>query len=490
MIEIIYNDSENNGSSVIVKPPKNIRQIGTPKGRHKIYVEDYVYTFLHSSVFGKEGQRRAAVLLGKSEVSKELRYTFISGAISCDEFIFQEDGILFGENCWEYIYKEIKQYFDSLEIVGWFLELTGFPLELTNVMEAAHRKYFAGRDKLLFLSEPSEGEDVFFVYEQGSLQKKEGYYIYYEKNISMQEYMVCTREKMWEKDRDLFAFETEDMGKESSEQQSETSGQQSESSSQRQSETSGQQSELSGHRQSESSSQRRVESVGEPAEMSAAEQALQNYRAVFQQKKEVPTQRKMNMLLYTAAAAAMVILCVIGVTTINNYEKMKQVEQVLSVIAGAGQQKDGKEEAGEDDKEGHKIPVESVPGEVKEEQPDAQQSETPQPDAQQSETPQPDAQQPDAQQPDTQQPDTQNTGQTTADSGTSDTAAGTDTSQETATAAQIYLDQGYYIVQPGDKLELICKKIYRTTAMMDKLREVNDIEDADKIYAGQKLILP
>ena len=107
MIEIIYNDSENNGSSVIVKPPKNIRQIGTPKGRHKIYVEDYVYTFLHSSVFGKEGQRRAAVLLGKSEVSKELRYTFISGAISCDEFIFQEDGILFGENCWEYIYKEL-----------------------------------------------------------------------------------------------------------------------------------------------------------------------------------------------------------------------------------------------------------------------------------------------------------------------------------------------------------------------------------------------
>lgn len=65
---------------------------------------------------------------------------------------------------------------------------------------------------------------------------------------------------------------------------------------------------------------------------------------------------------------------------------------------------------------------------------------------------------------------------------------GSGESQETS--AKVYLDQGYYIVQPGDKLELICRKIYNTTAMMEKLCEANQIEDTDKIFAGQKLILP
>lgn len=56
--------------------------------------------------------------------------------------------------------------------------------------------------------------------------------------------------------------------------------------------------------------------------------------------------------------------------------------------------------------------------------------------------------------------------------------------------AQTYLAQGYYIVQKGDSLIGICKKVYQTAAMMDKLCEVNQIEDENAIYAGQKLILP
>lgn len=58
------------------------------------------------------------------------------------------------------------------------------------------------------------------------------------------------------------------------------------------------------------------------------------------------------------------------------------------------------------------------------------------------------------------------------------------------TEAQTYLNQGYYVVQKGDSLVGICKKIYQTTAMMDKLCEVNGIDNQDEIYAGQKLILP
>ena len=76
------------------------------------------------------------------------------------------------------------------------------------------------------------------------------------------------------------------------------------------------------------------------------------------------------------------------------------------------------------------------------------------------------------------------------------TAAGNASAENTQvpaaaqTEAQMYLSQGYYDVQKGDSLVGICRKIYQTTAMLDKLCEVNGIEDENAIYAGQRLILP
>lgn len=61
---------------------------------------------------------------------------------------------------------------------------------------------------------------------------------------------------------------------------------------------------------------------------------------------------------------------------------------------------------------------------------------------------------------------------------------------QTFSESEKYLSQGYYIVQAGDSLAGICRKIYHTTAMMDELCEINDIDDPDAIFAGQRLSLP
>ncbi len=456
MIEIIYKESGEKGDAVIVKPPKNIRQIGIPRGRHKIYVEDYVYTFLHSAAFEGECQKRAAVLLGKSEVSQDIRYTFISGAVSCEDFVFQEDGILFDESCWEYIYKEIKQYFDGQEIVGWFLGLTGFPLELTPMVEAAHRKYFTGRDKVLLLSEPAEQEDMFYAYEQGVLQRKEGYYIYYEKNLTMQEYMICSRERARERGIGTEdPFQLESLGRTGIAREAELTGQQD---GENQDRPRRQQEEPADHADRKPESSFTAE-TSEPEERITAEEAIQNYRNMLLERKQAVPSRKMSTFLYIAASAAMVILCVIGITTINNYEKMRQMQDTLAVFANFGRKDD-------DQKQQEGVVVETVPGEVTPENQQPVGSDGQQPvDGQQPADDQPTAGQP---------------------SDPADTAS----QPEVTAIGKTYVDQGYYIVEPGDKLELICKKIYQTTAMLDKLCEVNQIDNVDKIYAGQKLILP
>ena len=46
------------------------------------------------------------------------------------------------------------------------------------------------------LMEPQESEDAFFRYENNTMIRLEGYYLYYEKNTCMQNYMVEKNEKL------------------------------------------------------------------------------------------------------------------------------------------------------------------------------------------------------------------------------------------------------------------------------------------------------
>ena len=85
------------------------------------------------------------------------------------------------------------------------------------------------------------------------------------------------------------------------------------------------------------------------------------------------------------------------------------------------------------------------------------------------------------------QPATENNTAQQSDTQTNNATA--QTSAASSEAAQ-YLSQGYYIVQKGDSLVGICRKVYNTTAMMDKLCETNEIENPDAIYEGQYLTLP
>lgn len=54
MIEVIYKeDKEDQGT--VQEPfsmPRNVRQIGLANGDYRIYIEDYVYTFLYQSCRG------------------------------------------------------------------------------------------------------------------------------------------------------------------------------------------------------------------------------------------------------------------------------------------------------------------------------------------------------------------------------------------------------------------------------------------------------
>lgn len=198
MIEVIYKEEKQEGAD-IVSVPRNIRQIGFISGDCRIYIEDYVYTFLGRTASSEKilGSKEGctAVLTGEIKWQEGIAYVFVKGAILAKNMEAAREHIDFSEEIWADIHEEQEKYFENQEIVGWFFSQAECPVAATEVFTKAHVKNFGG-EKVLMLMEPVEREDGFFRYENGNLVRQRGYYIYYEKNPQMQAYMIDNNSDM------------------------------------------------------------------------------------------------------------------------------------------------------------------------------------------------------------------------------------------------------------------------------------------------------
>lgn len=462
MIEVIYNENPEDKSKgkTSLRLPKNIRQIGNTEEDFKIYIEDYVVTFLNQLTEKDLSKIRVAILMGDA-VESDARYLFISGAIYVEDIVVDGEGIHFTDNIWSRIYENIKEYFDTLEIVGWYLSVPGFPIEMNENIQKVHINQFAGNMKILMMHEPIEKDECFFRYENGMMKTIQGYYIYYEKNNLMQTYMIEHRS---EKEEIVVEEKTD--------------------------------------------------------------AATQHFRSLVQEKQEEIHKRKTMAFMYSVSSVLVMIVLVIGITMLNNYDKMSNMEKSLAILtknsiteeveqkqqaesqeiqlAEQVVQEDEPEEVPVNAGSGklHTVAVETVSGNV---EPVA--SEIPQ----QGETVQAtnDAKAVANQQAAAAENSTTST--VTQPSAVTEVPAVTDspvvTEQPVATQAPVPTEppatteppQGevqasaepqYYIIEKGDTLAKISLKIYNTKDMVSKICEVNEIEDVDKIFVGQKILLP
>lgn len=492
MIEIVCRENQlEEKEKPELNLPKNIRQMGSPKGRHKIYVEDYVYTYLHNQA--QKNTRCAAVLLGKSQVSKDIRYTFIYGAVECGQAVFQWENIYLDESFWQYIYEEEQHYFPDTDIVGWFVGEQGKEAVLSANIESAHRKYFAGRDKLLMLLDGVEQEELFYVYEQGYLQKKEGYYLYYEKNLPMQEYMVSKKEeerrnpKPPEEEEPLWRSPESDQEEEGSEWEA-LHKEIEELDNIKEIEEIPKVSEIKeGKEIEEISPEEKIfvkSSLEEPR--TEAEKALQSYRSMVLEKQGKRVEQHNKRFLYTAASFLMLVICVIGITTVNNYRKMKEVESVLYVMKNSVEKKKEPEAKAVSD-----VVVESIAAGVKPlDQQDKAEPEKKKGDEQKKEVKKREKAEGSASQQEVNQENIKQEEVPKEEAEKKETEKPKEGENQEAAAPPELPEPQYYTVQKGDTLESICQKVYQNKKMVPTLCQANGIENGDKILAGQKLLLP
>lgn len=193
MIEVIYKDEKQTakGNEESFNLPKNIRQIGIPNEKYRIYIEDYVYTFLKKIAEKAEEEEKgaAAVFTGEIKWNSGTGYLFIRGALTAEAGEISAEHVEFSDLTWQKLHEEIEHYFAGQEIIGWFLTQKSLQMEVTEGVQRIHMKLFGG-EKALMLMDPVEKEEAFFCYDNGRLLRQSGYYIYYEKNPQMQAYML------------------------------------------------------------------------------------------------------------------------------------------------------------------------------------------------------------------------------------------------------------------------------------------------------------
>lgn len=371
--------------------PRNFRQIGTPEGEKHIFIEDYVYTYLHPAFLGMN-ERRVCILVGRTETHGKNTNIYVNGAFELPEIIYCGTAPVFQEKIRTEICTLIKRYFDGSTLLGWFYDEKGTAPCLTPELERILKNFFGGNNRLLLLSDSLEKEETLYIYEDGAVHKKEGYYIYYERNQAMQEYMIVSRK----------------------------------------------------------------DTPQEVKPEEVRDEALKNYRElVLNRPKKNFQLPAFHSLVYGSGLLVVIAIIVVGISMFNNYEKMKKLETAVSVM----EQKNDSSgtDPALDTETQTKLVIEDLAGQV--EPTEKENAEN-----------------------------LQVADNTAAPDNTSDQAASASTQPQSE--AEIILQQGYYIVQPGDSMISISKKIYQDASHVADLCAANGIENVDNIKVGEKLILP
>lgn len=389
--------------------PRNFRQIGTPEGEKHIFIEDYVYTYLHPAFLGMN-ERRVCILVGRTETHGKNTNIYVNGAFELPEIAYCGTAPVFQEKIRTEICTLIKRYFDGSTLLGWFYDEKGTAPCLTPELERILKNFFGGNNRLLLLSDSLEKEETLYIYEEGAVHKKEGYYIYYERNQAMQEYMIVSRK----------------------------------------------------------------DTPQEVKPEEVRDEALKNYRElVLNRPKKNFQLPAFHSLVYGSGLLVVIAIIVVGISMFNNYEKMKKLETAVSVM----EQKNDSSgtDPALDTETQTKLVIEDLAGQVEPtEKENAENLQVADNTAAPDNMAAPD--------------NTAAQDNMAAPDNTSDQAASASTQPKSE--AEIILQQGYYIVQPGDSMISISKKIYQDASHVADLCAANGIENVDNIKVGEKLILP
>lgn len=182
------------------KLPKNIRQIGERDTVLRLYVEDYVNTYLKRLKPTAGQNLRVGLLLGNREIHEDMPYVFVDGAMEM-EILSQE-----GER-WSLQRKRGKgipagrDHVPTKNSPGLvFVRRRRGYLKPFKLLEAAQPVFYR-ENQLMYLNSGLDGEEAIYITSSDGFYQLRGYSIYYERNQMMQDYMIARKDILREESK-------------------------------------------------------------------------------------------------------------------------------------------------------------------------------------------------------------------------------------------------------------------------------------------------
>lgn len=202
------------------------------------------------------------------------------------------------------------------------------------------------------------------------------------------------------------------------------------------------------------------------------DRVIRNIRNVIREKEELKEQRKSGSFMYGVSAFLVVVIIVIGINLMNNYEKMRRLNQsvdnLMNQLEGnerGGQDGDDKdvhdaEASGDISVDGNAIKVNRLSGDVYPLEENSTSDKTER--------------------------------ETVSDNNAaSETTQAISESETDASVSNVKTDSySMYTVKQGDTLMGICKRYYGTTTKYQEVMQYNGLDDSDMLYIGQQIKLP
>lgn len=382
--------------------PKNVRQIGNVSDSPKIYVEDYVDTFLNQLCDYNEENAVGAFLVGTQIMIEDQQCVYISGVVQMDELPLKDGEPLVDDTYVKKMREEKEKYFHDGELVGWFLALPGRKAETNENIIKIHEKTFPKTNTVFIIRDTAAKEEMFFAYKYHDLLEIGGHYIYYEKNPDMQNYMITKRRQ-----------------------------------------------------------------TGMTPSETVEDQAAKNFRSIVREKMEQNTRTKPRRWTTAVTTLIIVVALVVGVTLLNNYDRMKTAQKSLELLAKGEVKEEAIQMVSEDVIEKPDLSEVDAVDVVAENPSEIEQEDVAE-----------------AGRDDAEQNNTNDTGQTET--------AGSILEEEAveASSGAVLCEDDFYVVQKGDTLDSISKKVYGDISHVDAICRMNGLQDGNLIFIGQKILLP
>ncbi len=277
--------------------PKNLIQMGKPDRIHKIFVEDYIISYIKEWNRESDGQPAGIALYGQAYKESNYKYYFMYGASRIEGL--DRRGPYLSQSDREEINNVGNRYFEEYTFLGWCIVREELP-------------------------------ETIFLDTRGKAIEVNGYACFFEKNESMLNFMLemderekrCARQA--ENNSENAVTDNSWTDASPAAQDGQADGQ---------TETNAFQGEYGGNYRS-LPLENRIAAAKKASDKNAASEKTASYKKKNRQM--IKHLERMKM----AAAAMFTVLCVIGITTINDSDKIEEMQVAArQVIADLTQQK-------------------------------------------------------------------------------------------------------------------------------------------------------